>query len=106
MARSRPQEIERDRKLALVLSMLNDGQMVPSWKIANKLGVSLRSVHRYVDCLRQTGFDIDGCKGHGGGLVILGRKRKVPVAIQRIIDEVTIDEPVGGYNRTYHRHNR
>ena len=28
------------------------------------------------------------------------------VAIQRLIDEVGVDKPATGYNRTYHRHNR
>lgn len=35
-------------------------------------------------------------------------KRKYPVAIQRLIDEVRADKEGtwGGYNRIYHRHNR
>jgi hypothetical protein len=41
-----------------------------------------------------------------------GRKKPIsPVdspALKRIIEEVRVgkDEPRGGYNRTYHRHNR
>ena len=77
MARSHAQTVERDRKLAIVLSMLNNGDLVPTWKIANKLGVGLRSVHRYIDYLRKSGFPIGGCKGHGGGVILFKSKRRV-----------------------------
>ena len=77
MARSHSQSVEHERKLAIVRSMLNSDDLMPCWKIANKLDVGLRSVHRYIACLRKTGLEIGGCKGHGGGLILLKPKRKV-----------------------------
>ena len=104
MARSRYQDNERERRLKLLLELLDDGTMTNCQTLAYKLGVSVRVAYRYIGMLRKQGHDIRGLHGHGGGVQL--HKKKVPVAIRRLIEEVSVDEPVGGYNRTYHRHNR
>lgn len=76
MARSNLQDVERDRKLGIVMRMLETGNLIPMWKIARELGVAPRSVNRYIARLRQTGLDIGGVSGHGGGIVLRKRKRK------------------------------
>lgn len=73
---SRTQSAERDRKLAIVMWMLNTGNLIPMWKIARELNVSGRSVNRYVARLRQSGLDIGSITGHGGGIVLRKRKGK------------------------------
>jgi predicted DNA-binding transcriptional regulator YafY len=77
MARSNYQERERERKLALVMERLEQGDLIPSWVLGKLIQSQLRTVHRYIAILRQRGVSIGGCRGHGGGVILLKPKRKV-----------------------------
>ena len=93
----------RAARLEAILRYLEDhGSLTTMW-LANKLAVSERGIHRDLALLRDYGYRIDGSAGHGGGVML---RKTTPVAIQRLIEEVSVAEPTGGYNRTYHRHNR
>lgn len=104
MTRLHPQTQPRKAAMQRVLEILraNYPKMTTSYWLANKIEASERCVHRYIRDLRKQGIIIDAYTGRGGGFVL----RIKSVAIERLVKEVTVESPVSGYNRTYHRHNR
>jgi len=104
MARSNAQTKAKQAAMQQVVDILraNYPKMTTSYWLENKLETSQRCIHRYIRDLRKQGLVIDAFPGRGGGFVL----RTKSVAIERLIKEVAVDAPVGGYNRTYHRHNR
>lgn len=55
----------RDVHKAAVLDVLRDGKLVTAAQIAKRIGVSERSVHRYMDLLRADGHSIAADAGVG-----------------------------------------
>lgn len=62
---TRPPAIDR---LELVTRLLRDRPGVTAHALAAELGVSLRTIFRDLDRLRERGYPIDGDRGRGGGL--------------------------------------
>ncbi|MDP3487484.1 MAG: HTH domain-containing protein, partial [Bacillota bacterium] len=62
MGRKRVERLEQVREL-----VLSKGA-VTAQEIANILGTSRRTIYRYVESLRESGFAIEACPGSTGGL--------------------------------------
>ncbi len=62
----------RSDRLDLVARLLRDQPGVTAARIAETLGVSLRSVFRDIDILRERGYPIESARGRGGGLRLHG----------------------------------
>lgn len=58
----------RSDRLDLVVRLLRDQPGLTASRIAGTLGVSLRSVFRDLDLLRERGYPIESARGRGGGL--------------------------------------
>jgi predicted DNA-binding transcriptional regulator YafY len=58
----------RSDRLELVLHLLRDRPGITAAGLAAGLGISLRSVFRDLDSLRDRGYPIEGERGRGGGL--------------------------------------
>ena len=61
-----------ERKAALLALLANRGDTAE--RLGNVLGVSYRSVYRYVQELRCEGVRIDGGTGRGGGMLLRQRR--------------------------------
>ena len=59
---------DRFERLDLLLRLLRDRPGVTAGDLADRLGVSVRSVFRDVATLRDRGYPIDSSRGRGGGL--------------------------------------
>ena len=58
----------RSDRLELVARLLRDQPGVTAATVADTLGVSLRSVFRDLDVLRERGYPVESARGRGGGL--------------------------------------
>jgi len=62
----------RADRLDLLARMIGDRPGVTAGEIARDLGLSVRSVFRDLDSLRERGYPIEGARGRGGGLRLHG----------------------------------
>ena len=59
---------DRGDRLDLVARILRDRPGITASALAADLGVSVRSIFRYIDRLRERGYPIEADRGRGGGL--------------------------------------
>lgn len=62
-----------------ILWMLNSGTRVTAKHISEKLGISIRTVYRYIDSLCASGVPIISDAGHNGGYSLLSSFSEVPL---------------------------
>src|SRR5688572_19885978 len=58
----------RADRLDLLTRVLRDRAGVTAQDLAREFGISIRSVFRDIDALRERGYPIDAARGRGGGL--------------------------------------
>ncbi len=93
-SRSRPARIDR---LDLLARVLSDRPGITAQELARTLGVSLRSIFRDLDLLRERGYPIEADRGRGGGLrlhrnwglgkVLLGREEALCILLGLAVAE-------------------
>jgi len=62
----------RADRLDLLARILRDRPGITAGELAHELGLSVRSVFRDLDALRERGYPIEGARGRGGGLRLHG----------------------------------
>ena len=62
----------RADRLDLLARVLRDRPGVTAGELARELGLSVRSVFRDLDTLRERGYPVEGARGRGGGLRLQG----------------------------------
>jgi len=65
----------RADRLPLILTWLGQGHSMMALTMAWRLDVSVRTVYRDVNILREQGYRIDSSPGHGGGLMLRKTRR-------------------------------
>jgi predicted DNA-binding transcriptional regulator YafY len=67
-----PPPTPRADRLDLLARVLRDRPGVTAGELARELGVSVRSVFRDLDALRERGYPVEAARGRGGGLRLRG----------------------------------
>lgn len=76
-------KVQCQLNLQRTIQLLTERFSATAAELAAELNVSERSIHRYIDILRDAGACIAGSPGHGGGF-ILRQKENSPL---HVIDE-------------------
>ena len=79
-------------RLLTLLSLLQTPREWPGGELADRLGVSRRTVRRDIDRLRELGYPVQATKGSDGGYRLVAGKAMPPLVLD---DEETVAIAVG-----------
>lgn len=65
----------RQERLDNLIALLENKNLSTTKELANSLGISVRSISRDINLLRQQGYDIEAERGKGGGVELRGKVR-------------------------------